>query len=163
MTGATFDALARTKVFRDLAPGVLEGVAAASEPISLAAGELLLGAGQEHDVYLVVEGGIRIFRATNPAGDVALGLVGPGGLVGEFAAVSGRAGSASARAAVPSVVVRVPRERFLAVVREQPQVALRLLEHMIGLVRALDERVAALKSLDHAVETALKGLLLTSL
>jgi CRP-like cAMP-binding protein len=141
-------------VLRDVPSATLERLAALSEPLSLRTDEPLptSGGDEDHDVYLVANGRLLVFRATNPAGEVRLGEIGPGGLFGEFAAITGRAGSAVARAAVPSVIVRVPREGFLELIREHPQVALRLLDHLIGLVRALEERVAALKSLDRALE-----------
>lgn len=63
---------------------------------------------------------------------------------------------------MPSVV-GVPRERFRAVVEEHPQVALRLLEHLVGLIRSLDDQVAALKKLDLAVEATLQRLFLATL
>jgi CRP/FNR family cyclic AMP-dependent transcriptional regulator len=167
MKAVPFQALAGTRVFRDLPSAVLERLAAASEQMSLAPDELLLSNGRDrdHDVYVVVDGRLSVFRETpgEVTLEVTLGEVGPGDLVGEFAAISGQAGSGNVKAAMPSVVVRVPREQFLALVREHPQVALRLLEHLIGLVRSLDERVIALKSLDHAVESALKRLFLATL
>jgi CRP/FNR family cyclic AMP-dependent transcriptional regulator len=158
-----FHALAGARLFQGVPSATLERLAAASEQMSLSPNELLVCSGRntDHDVYVVIDGRLSVFREM--LGDVTLGEVGPGGLVGEFAAISGRAGSANVKAAMPSVVVRVPREQFLAVVREHPQVALKLLEHLIELVRSLDERVAALKSFDRAVESALKRLFLSTL
>jgi CRP/FNR family cyclic AMP-dependent transcriptional regulator len=165
MNNGLLENLARAQVFQDLPPGALADLVAASQPMPLAADQLLLGGNGalDHDVYIVVEGGICVFRETNPTLDILLGEVGPGGLVGEFAAICGSTGSARAKATMPSVVVRVPRERFRAVVQEHPQVALRLLEHLVGLVRTLDDRVAALKKLDQAVDATLRRLFLATL
>jgi CRP/FNR family cyclic AMP-dependent transcriptional regulator len=165
MNNGLLENLVRAQVFQDLPPGALADLAAASQPMPLAPDQLLLGGdgALDHDVYIVVEGGICVFRETNPTPDITLGEVGPGGLVGEFAAICGSTGSARAKATMPSVFVRMPRARFRAVVEAHPQVALRLLEHLIELIRSLDDQVAALRKLDLAVDATPKRLFLATL
>jgi len=89
MNDGLLENLARAQVFQDLPPGALADLAAAWQLVPLAADQLLLGGdgALDHDVYIVVEGGICVFRETNPTPDITLGEVGPGGLVGEFAAM----------------------------------------------------------------------------
>ena len=165
MNAPPLNGLGAARIFRDLAPAAMERLASVSEQLQLATSEPLLSGrpDQGHDVWIVVEGRIRVFRELNPAGDVTLGEIGPGGLVGEFAAIHGVAGTAKAEAVGPSVVVRVPREAFLAVLEEHPRVTLRLCEHLITLVRALDQRLVALEGLDRAVDSTLKRLFLATL
>lgn len=165
MKAPSFDAIAESRIFADLPSAILRRLAAASEQVSLSPGEALLGGfrAENHDVYIVIEGRIRIAMENKPAGDVTLGEVGPGGLVGEFAAISGRAGSAIAQACTPTALIRIPRQEFLAVVAQHPEVALSLLKHLIDLVRALDERVIALKVFDQAVNVTLDRLFLATL
>ena len=158
------DALGATDLFAGLPTDVLEKLAAASACLSLAGNELLLNGdqGDSYDVYVVLEGRISIFQQGHSDGDTVLGEIGPQDLFGEFAAISGRPGWASAKAIAPSVVVKIPRADFLAILGEHPNVSLKLLQKLIGLIHDLDERIVAL-SADQASATKLRKLFLSTL
>ena len=133
--------------------------------MSLAKDELLVGNEQTygHDVFLVLEGRVTVFQHGSSNADIFLGEIGPEGLVGEFAVISGRPGWASARTAVPSVLLKIPREAFLAILSEHPNVALKLLKNLVGLIHNLDARIVARSEVDQAVDATVRRLFLSTL
>ena len=74
-----------------------------------------------------------------------VGTVRPGDLAGESAAIVGRRDHCVLRARVETRLLVVPREAFLALIEAHPGVALALLRDMVGVVRALNGRVARLR------------------
>ena len=159
------DALRANTLFEALPFETIEHLAASSARLSLDEGEPLLGAEQiqNYDVYVLLEGRLSVSKIGSPKTNTILGEIGPGGLFGEFAAISGRPGWASAKAAVPTIVIKIPRSEFLGLLRDYPEVTLRLLQNLIGLIHNLDDRIVALSAVDNAVEDTLKRLFLSTI
>ncbi|CAA9572941.1 MAG: hypothetical protein AVDCRST_MAG49-3828 [uncultured Thermomicrobiales bacterium] len=116
-------AVRRTALFPTLADGQIAALAARGEEVRLDPGERLFAEGGPLDsFYVVLEGAVRI---TKGAGDLATTLTthGPAEFVGELAVLTGEPSVASAHAAVPSRLVRVPAEAFRRVLLERPDLA----------------------------------------
>ncbi|MCB9534721.1 MAG: cyclic nucleotide-binding domain-containing protein [Myxococcales bacterium] len=101
-----------------------EALAPALERVSLAPGEVLLAEGAAGDsLYLVADGALEVVKDDPDRGDIVLGRVTAGGLVGEMALVLDRPRAATVRAADEVEAVRVPLDALRAVAAQQPRVA----------------------------------------
>ncbi len=78
----------------------------------VAEGETLFKEGDPGDrAYVIQEGVIEIFKA-RPDGNVTLGTVGKGGIIGEMALIDDEPRMASARALARSTVIVIGRDMF---------------------------------------------------
>lgn len=94
------------------------------------------------DVFLVHSGGLRVLLRTPGGHERILGDIGPGGCFGEMAALAGPATAPSAGIrAVHRTRLGTPGPAFVELVEASPPLALRLLRHMVGRVRALNARL----------------------
>lgn len=159
------DTLKGNALFRDLPTEALSSLAASSVRCSLSADELLLGPdhADDHDVYVVLEGRISVIKHASTKNNVVLGDIGPGGLFGEFAAISGRPGWASAKAVSATDVLKIPRDDFLSILNQHPAVSLRLLENLIDLIHRLDDRIVAHSEVDKALDDTVRRLFLSTI
>lgn len=99
-------------------------------------------------VLLLLDGWTKV-TATAATGYVALlALRGPGDVVGESAAVTGRPRSAAVIALEPVRAVAIEHARFRTALTDRPQVALRLLSLVADRTRAADRRRLEYASLD---------------
>jgi CRP-like cAMP-binding protein len=140
-------------------------LAAASVRRSLGADEPLFGQEQadEHDVYVVLEGRISVIKNSSAKGNVVLGDIGPGGLFGEFAAISGRPGWAHAKAVMATNVLTIQRGYFLTMLHRHPTVAVTLLQNLIDLIHKLDDRIVAHSEVDKVLDDTVRRLFLSTI
>ncbi len=101
-----------------------DALAPALERVALADGAVLLAEGAAGDsLYLVADGALEVVKDDPDRGDVVLGRVTAGGLVGEMALVLDRPRGATVRAAGEVEAVRVPLDALRAVAARHPRVA----------------------------------------
>lgn len=117
-------------------------------------GEPILKMGEmtAHGVYVIFEGRVETYRITENGTPVVLAELGRGQWFGEFAAIDGRTGSAAARAKEAAFLAEIPRDTFVHLLQRYPVVSMRLTEHLVKVVRSLDERVSSLQGLEDRVE-----------
>jgi CRP-like cAMP-binding protein len=103
-----------------------------AESVQLSAHDELFAEGEAADCgYVVVSGRIGLFR-DNDGRRVAVGRVGPGALIGEYALISSSRRLTGAVALVDSDLIRLNRKPFHRILEEYPDIAI-----------ALHKRVAA--------------------
>jgi CRP-like cAMP-binding protein len=135
--------LGRLDLFRDVPARALAELGARCHLTRRTAGELVHDpAGAPPCVYAVLEGEVEVLR---PPLAVLVGRVGPGRLLGEFTAIDGRRDPTMLRARVDTALVVIPRDAFLALLERHPGVALGLLRDLVGVVRGLNDRLAAVE------------------
>ncbi|HEY6208020.1 MAG TPA: cyclic nucleotide-binding domain-containing protein, partial [Gemmatimonadales bacterium] len=118
--------LSSTALFGALGPDALASVMGELEPRSLEGGEVLFRRGDPGDaLYVVLSGRLRVER-TDRGRERVVREVGRGESVGELALLTGASRSASARAVRDTELLRLSRERFDALVRAHPLVAMAL-------------------------------------
>jgi thioredoxin reductase (NADPH) len=95
----------------------------AGTPQEAAAGEYLFRAGDaDYDLILVVDGEVEVVRdALAWTGEVAITAMGPQQFVGELGLLNGQGAFLSARATVPSSVVRVTRAALRTIMAEDDE------------------------------------------
>jgi CRP-like cAMP-binding protein len=120
--------LQRSPLFRGLSSPALERIAALAVQRSFRNGEIVFSQGDPGDaLYAVVTGKIRISSGAADGREIFLNIMEPGDTFGEIALLDGGTRTASATAIVPSELVAIRREHFLALLGREPQVALELL------------------------------------
>lgn len=120
----------------ELAPDELMRLRALAVERRAAAGSPLFREGEASVVVLVLTTGhVKIVRTSADGRETVLGVRGPGDLVGELGAVTGRPRSATALALVPLTALVVPAPAFLDFLRGAPRAG-------FALVRMLSTRLA---------------------
>ena len=134
--------LRRIATFRVLGPDALRVLAISVERIHLRAGDVLFEEGEPADcAYAVEAGAIRLRRANDKALEEPT-VVREGALIGESALIVETERPASAIAAEPTTVLRIPRGMFMRMLESDVEAA-------IGMREMIARRVnAALDDLD---------------
>lgn len=139
------DALARFPLFAGAEPLSLARAAAAARWRECAPGETVLDFDcPSTELRLVARGGpLRVLMRATGGREKIVAEVGPGGFVGEMAAIAGPAAppSAGIRAVHRATLCVVPGDAFLGVVRASPEVAERLLALFAERIRSQNRRL----------------------
>jgi CRP-like cAMP-binding protein len=146
--------LAGIPLFRALPAGAIVALEDTARWMRFQPGEPVLKPDRTgaHGVYVILEGRVETYLTTENGTAVVLAELGRGQWFGEFAAIDGKAGSAAVRAKEAAVLAEIPRDAFTQLLRRYPEVTLRLTEHLVGVVRALDERVSSLQGFQDKVD-----------
>ncbi len=95
--------------------------------------------GEEGDTfYVILEGEAKV---VHPSGRVVNRLY-PGEFFGEISLLDGGPRTASVVASTPMVMLALPRKAFLRMVRQEPAVAVKLLQHAARLLRHMERSTA---------------------
>lgn len=98
------------------------------------------------EVYLIVEGSVRIVGHAKSGQEVAFVDLHSGQYFGELSAIDGQARSATLYTLEDSVVAMVPADAFMEFLEANPDVSLRLMRFLVSTVRTLNSRVVGLSS-----------------
>lgn len=133
--------LAAIKLFSGLEAGHIAKLESCTLHRTLERGETLFMEGDEaRAFYLVRSGRLKVYKSSPQGREQILHFVGPGELVGEVVMFSGGRLPACAEAIERTEVLSIPRKTFVDLVRQEPEVAMRLLA-------ALSERLRELTAL----------------
>lgn len=91
-------------------------------------------------MYILKKGQVRIFRTVGGE-ELLLALLGPGEFFGEMALLEGLPRSASARTETACILVEVEGPTFGKMIRQNGEIAARLMCKLAARVRELDQRV----------------------
>src|SRR5262245_39563765 len=117
------DALRRYPLLAALDPAVAAAWLAAGEERTVELGEILFQAGTPGThAYLVLEGRVRVLRASRSGREVGLGTFSPGELFGEYALLPPGRNTATCRAASAGRVLRLPLGPLRQAMAAQPEV-----------------------------------------
>lgn len=150
-TGSDWERLRVVRILQSLSDDGLQRLAARLDWRTLAVGDVLLSHLEpERDVFFVIKGALRASLA-NPAGrEISFRVLRAGAHVGEIAALTGEARTATIVAVEDALVARCGAGMFLETFRRQPEVALAVaatLSHMVfdlsdrALMSTLEARV----------------------
>jgi len=110
---------------------------------SLDQGQKLFEEGDPGESMFVIQSGtISVFRRVGDS-EVAIAKLGAGELVGEMAVLEGLPRTACAVAAEPSVVIELPSSLFEQIIRENGEIALRVLRKLSARLREADRLIHA--------------------
>lgn len=142
MTGAC---LAGSKFLSALEDAGLEEVARAGVHLQFDKDAVIFREGEQADgLHVLVAGRAKVYKTSSRGRAQTLLFARSGEPLGEVAALLGGKYPATAVALEPVETVYLPRSKFLAAVRKNPEAALRLLAVLAQRLRALTELVADL-------------------
>ncbi len=93
------------------------------------------------ELYVVLEGEVRILLDGAGAGQVTLARLGPNTVVGEMAVFDEQPRSASAEATMDTTVRVLRRDRLQVIVHEHPEVLLEFVKNLSQRIRQMDARL----------------------
>jgi CRP-like cAMP-binding protein len=126
----------------DVAPEALEDLAQQCRWRRFPAGQRVISReAQDHDVYLIVGGKVRITAFSVAGRQVTYRDIATGQWFGDLAAIDGRSRSADVDALEDTLVASMSPSVFRRLVHEHPAVCDRVLDRLVTLVRDLTERV----------------------
>lgn len=141
--------LGEVPLFADLAPAILDELAAASRVRRYPQGQVLCNEGDPGDSLLVLEAGqLRVSRLTAAGQEAVLAVVEAPAALGELALLDGAPRDATITAQRPVRVRLVPRPTFLALLHREPAMVEGLLRTLAALVRHGNARHSDLLGLD---------------
>lgn len=124
-----------------LEPSERDRLEAAGRRRHFGAGQALFFEGEEgRDVYVLVEGLVKVVMTAASGRQVILGLESAGSVLGELSAIDGQPRSASAEAVTPVDVIVLRMEDFRSFLEHQPRVAAELLEVVAARLRRTSQR-----------------------
>lgn len=129
-----------------------ETLATALQPLArlmqFKAGQTIMGHQDEtSDVFVVLEGTLRIELLSRNGREIILNDAGPGNLVGEFAALDNQPRSATVTATTKAALARIPGTAFREAALGDPASAEWLVRRLTGILRGLNERIFELNAL----------------
>ena len=140
--------------FMLLEPAVRERLRMQSQQLRLAEGDvLILERTADDDAYLLLEGALRVVASVESR---TLAIVGAPALVGEMAAVTAQARTATVVADTPCTVIRLPGRELRHLMRDQPLFATAMRERTdLLLADAFLKRRSPLRDLPAGIVTSL--------
>ncbi len=135
--------LRRVPVFASLTDGDLARVADVAVPRHFAAGEVIFREGDDSNTcYVVRLGKARAIRGHTDGRTITLANFGPGDIFGELAMFDNERRSATVETLEPTDVIAILGGDMRRLMREQPEIAVRLNTALAQRLRATNERLA---------------------
>ncbi|HET9724035.1 MAG TPA: cyclic nucleotide-binding domain-containing protein [Actinomycetota bacterium] len=129
--------LAKVPLFEGLSQTHLRSVAALAEEVRYSPGRMIVRTGSPGAAfYVIVEGAAKVVRGKIATAKGTWEL-GPGDFFGEMALLDGGPRTASVVAETPLTTIRIERAPFRQMLREEPEIALKLLESMAIRMRGM--------------------------
>jgi CRP-like cAMP-binding protein len=149
MRESNVELLRRLPIFRALTPKMLEHVANHATRRKVTRGTTLFRKGDPgNSLIVVVSGRVKISVPSPDGREVVLNVIHPGEVLGEIALLDGRPRTADAVALTDCELMVVDRREFTPFVRDNPDVALRLIEVLCERLRHTSEQVEDVIFLD---------------
>ena len=124
-------------IFSKIQPAMQKLLVFSSERLRYAAGQVMFNAGDMGDAaYIVIDGAIEISVPT-PGGPIVVNKLGRNDIIGEIAIFGDVPRTATATALTPVETLKISKELFTKVIRENPDAALEL-------IRVLAARLAGM-------------------
>ncbi len=125
-----------------LAPPELDRIAQLTVSVSQPAGSTLFFQGDEPDALYVIRRGQVQIRSSGPDGqDLILNTLRRGQSFGEIALLDGTTRTASALAITKVTLLRIPRKQFIALVRQNPDLAQDVIRVLCRRIRTNEARL----------------------
>ncbi len=141
-SGETIELLHRVPVFSELGDDELARVAEVAVPRRFEAGEVVFREGDESSTcYVVRSGQARAVREHTDGRSITLAHFGPGDIFGELAMFDDERRSATVEAVEPTEAVAILAGDMRRLVREHPDIAVKLLSSLGRKLRETNERL----------------------
>jgi CRP-like cAMP-binding protein len=149
MRESNAELLRKPSLFRALTPKMLERVANHATRRTVARGITLFRKGDPGNaLILVVSGQVKISVLSADGREAVLNVIHPGEVLGEIALLDGRPRTADAIALTDCELMTIDRREFTPFLRDNPDVALKLIEVLCERLRHTSEQVEDVIFLD---------------
>ncbi len=140
-----YEVLANSFLFRNLSAAHLEKIVSLSRVMLLPAQQVIFEtASTGEEMFVVLNGRLKISVANRDGREIVLGAIGPGEIVGELAMLDGRGRSATATTLTPSELLVIHRRDFMPFLEQNPKVAVDLINVLALRLRLNTEQLAEL-------------------
>ena len=134
----TEEMLAKVPMFQDLPKKSLDRIAKFVRARNFQAGDVIFKEGEEGvGFFLITAGKVDVVR-----GGTVIASIADGGFFGEMALLDNHRRSATVKAATDTACLAIMRSDFLAELRNNPDLAVEMLNTMSRRVRELDDKLA---------------------
>jgi CRP-like cAMP-binding protein len=114
-------------IFSKIQPAMQKLLCFTAERLTYDAGQVMFNAGDVGDAaYIIIEGNVEISVPT-PAGPIVVNTLGRNDIIGEIAIFGDVPRTATAKALVRVETLKISKELFIKVVRENPDAAIELI------------------------------------
>ena len=136
------DTLARVDLLSSLDKKELQALSKSCQERKYSAGTTLISQGDSGvGLYTIIAGHVRTTLATNPdRAEVDLGTYGPGSVLGEMALLDDLPRSATVKAVDDVTALLLPVWEFRTVVRNHPEIGLKLLSVLSKRLRKVESK-----------------------
>lgn len=136
------------EVLRLLSPTICQRVMAACVPLSFEPGRIVIEENSlDKDLYFLQQGRLLVHALSESGAEVAFRVMEAGDCFGEFAAIDGLPRSASVETITQATLALLPRERFLALMRSEPDFAMAIAEMITKRARAMSTQLYEMATL----------------
>lgn len=143
------EALGRFPLFECLPTKEIETLARQSWSRRYGAKELILAQDDStRDVFFIVGGRVRVSAFSASGREVSYCDLSAGQMFGELSAIDGQTRSATVIALEDTLLIQLSASAFCAVLERYPRMANAMFRRLVGLVRALSNRVFEFSTLD---------------
>ena len=140
---AEVETLRAVPIFRGLDPRRLKLIAFTSQRLSFRSGDVMFRQGDDSDCAYVVLVGAADVVIDTPAGPLVVSRIGSHSIVGEMGVITGAPRSATVVAQTEATVLRLPKDHFLSLLEEFPQLSLAVMRDLAHRLEATNRLLAA--------------------
>jgi CRP-like cAMP-binding protein len=154
--------LGRTAIFGMLNEADRTAIASRMRRVQFEPDQMIFSRGDPgREIYLVVEGRIRLSVLSSDGRELSLDHAAPGGIFGEIATLDGGERTAGATAITRVQAMILPQRALLDLIESNPAVATAVIKFLCSRLRDTDQRLEAIAL--HRIEVRLARLMLSAL
>jgi CRP/FNR family transcriptional regulator, cyclic AMP receptor protein len=159
---AIVELLGKTALFGTLADVDRAAIAGRMRRVQFDADQMIFSRGDPgREIYLVLEGRIRLSILSSDGRELSFAHAGPGSIFGEIATLDGGERTAGATAISRVTAMALPQRAMMELIENNPKVAVAAIRFLCTRLRETDQRLEAIAL--HRIEVRLARLLLSAL
>jgi CRP/FNR family cyclic AMP-dependent transcriptional regulator len=159
---AIVDLLGKSALFGSLADPDRVAIATRMRRVNFDPDQMIFSRGDPgRDIYLVLEGRIRLSILSSDGRELSFAHAGPGSIFGEIATLDGGERTAGATAISRVQAMALPQRAMLELIENNPKVASAAIRFLCTRLRETDQRLEAIAL--HRIEVRLARLMLSAL
>ncbi|CUS77561.1 transcriptional regulator, Crp/Fnr family [Candidatus Kryptonium thompsonii] len=143
------DTIKQIPLFSELSTEELRKFTQISQLKKFSKKEIIFSEGNPYlGFYILLKGAVRIFKLTPDGKDITLQIVEPFNLVAEIPLFDGKTYDSSCEAIEDSILLFIPREKFLQLFVKNPKISLKILQGFAKRLKELTQQIEKLTSKD---------------
>jgi CRP/FNR family transcriptional regulator, cyclic AMP receptor protein len=159
---AIVELLGKSALFGTLADADRTAIATRMRRVDFDPDQMIFSRGDAgRDIYLVLEGRIRLSILSSDGRELSFAHAGPGSIFGEIATLDGGERTAGATAISKVQAMALPQRAMLELIENNPKVAMAAIRFLCTRLRETDQRLEAIAL--HRIEVRLARLMLSAL